>query len=495
MMLADPNAIADDNPALPKKPPAVTTPAPLPVAPQQRETPQAPVAPASTPLPSGNDAVNTSALPVTPPPTATNAPAPSPTNTALRAAAAANPATAGLPVQTSGALANIGSRPVATENNWQGADAAGASWDKANEARSLAAQQYDDTHGYNAAETQEELNLRRGMVKGPNGSWEAPGSAGALAVTNPNPTTATLGPNGSPLPVTGQASGIGPFGGGAPDPMTPNLRVLPPSITGLPSTPSPQDRSGDTPLETLRPEFRTGYAPPVAATLPLTPSPSAPSENGGALPVSSAQNPNTVNPAGIDRLALAKSNFDNFASASDPYFQKSLRDANSSAAGAGQLGSGQLRTSLGDLAYNRDLQLNAAKTGYLNDATNNSIEDSYRNYGIGQQDQSTAFNQSVIQTQVEEALRSGDFSRAMQLLGAGEAGNPSSTAQQLSTNYGQQASDAGNAAAGLVKNSTANGGGSDLPGWLKDLLRWQQSTGQAPQVDTPRALPVGQALG
>lgn len=192
----------------------------------------------------------------------------------------------------------------------------------------------------------------------------------------------------------------------------------------------------------------------------------------------------TITPgAGVDRLALATNAFDQFAQSSDPYYQKALRDANSSAGANGQLGSGQLRTSLGDAANNRQLQLDTMRSNLTNDAVSGSIEDQYRNIALAQQQQGfqagqqqTAFGQEYATQQLQEALRAGDFARAAQLLSLGMAGNPSDTALDLSKSYGDQAGSAGQSAQQLLINSM--------------LAGTQRQPGQLPSG----SLPTGQQI-
>lgn len=236
---------------------------------------------------------------------------------------------------------------------------------------------------------------------------------------------------------------------------------------------------------------------PSATDIPIAGVPSAPitaGVNGPSLIDSTGAGDytgKTIQPgASTDRFGIAKSRLDEFAKASDPYYQKSLRDATSQAAAGGRIGSGMLRTSLGDLAYNRDLQLDSAGKGFLNNALEGSIDDSYKNIGIAQQQQGfqsdqqkTAFDQAIRNEQLNEALRQGDFSRYYAILNAGEAGNPSDTALSLSNSYGNQASDAGQGAANLVGSAinadsqakilaSHGGGGSAVPssgGGVPDL--------------------------
>lgn len=414
----------------------------------------------------------------------------------------------------------------------------------------------------------------------------------------------------------------------APDPTKPPAASQPPvPAAPVPAAP-PLPVAGQTPVAPGQPP--TAVASSTPATAPTSAAPSA-------LPLASAP-PNTslVNqtiaaPQTADRLQLANTAIDSTAQATDPYYQKSLRDATSQAAGAGQLGSGQLRTSLGDLAQQRGLELDTLRKNAINDATTGSIADEFAKTGIAQQqqgfqaaqaqagkqndlaggqlalaqkaqdqgntlatgqldlsktlgtgqltlaqqqvaqqndlahgqldlsktlglgqldlaksgqeqagqqfsqslefqkatqsqnnalataaqdlqrqvvtgqlsiqqaqqklaelsnqqdfdlntqglqlaknaqdigsnqfqqqfganEQQTAFNQAATQTQIEEALRNGDFSRAMQLLQAGSQGNPSDTALTLAQSYGTQAGQAGAAAGNLVGSATRNAG-------------------------------------
>src|SRR5690349_13962936 len=79
-----------------------------------------------------------------------------------------------------------------------------------------------------------------------------------------------------------------------------------------------------------------------------------------------------------DRLSLANKAIETSAAATDPYYNKALKDATSQAAAVGQLGSGQLRTSLGDLARNRALELDTLRANAINTATNASIDDAFK---------------------------------------------------------------------------------------------------------------------
>lgn len=252
----------------------------------------------------------------------------------------------------------------------------------------------------------------------------------------------TQGPPPSPTPVSPIAGGIRRVPGGVPADAKGGQVPLSSSPAAQPSAPSP------TPIPLATAPGGSPYA---------TMNDNKP---GGAFDYLTK----TIAPGpGTDRLALAKSNFQNFSDSTDPEFKASLRDASTQAAGAGQIGSGMARGRLGDIGLARTRDLETAKTGFLNDATAGSIEDAYRNVGIAQQQQGfqgdqqkTAFDQAQRQSQLDEALRNGDFARYIAILQAGESGNPSDTGLALSGYYGNQAGAAGASAADLFKNSYAS---------------------------------------
>lgn len=161
-----------------------------------------------------------------------------------------------------------------------------------------------------------------------------------------------------------------------------------------------------------------------------------------------------------DRNKIAQDQINTWNTSSEPQFQADLRDATSKAAGAGQLGSGQLRTSLGNLTYNRDVQRNAATSGYLSAAQTGSINDAYQNVGIAQQQQ-----------QRQDNAQNTSFSQGLQALTAGNAGNPAAEQLALSGTYGGQAAQGqaglSSLIGGTVANTAAQGQESALDQWLK----------------------------
>jgi hypothetical protein len=129
-----------------------------------------------------------------------------------------------------------------------------------------------------------------------------------------------------------------------------------------------------------------------------------------------------------------------------PYFQRDLRDATSNAAAKGQLGSGQLRSSLGDVV---NQYANARQTGAQNFYTSeldNAINDAYKN--VAQANQQQAF---------QAGLQNQTFGQDLARYQAGVSGDPSATQLALSQQYGNNAATAGNALGSAISGTqTAN---------------------------------------
>lgn len=143
-----------------------------------------------------------------------------------------------------------------------------------------------------------------------------------------------------------------------------------------------------------------------------------------ATPLSSTNNlmSSTITPgAGTDRYGIAQQQLSNYNQATDPLYQQSLREATSQAAGAGQLGSGQLRTSIGDLANARQNDLQTQGNTFLTNALNGSIQDAYNNIGIAQQQQgyqsglqNQTYNQGLAGAQLQNATQNQQFTQGLQ---------------------------------------------------------------------------------
>lgn len=201
----------------------------------------------------------------------------------------------------------------------------------------------------------------------------------------------TLAPS-TPTDPTGSIPAISP--------VSPEQSV--PSVTLAPSAPTDQTPStiaggaGYTPSPSILAQVQSGG---VSDGTPLPTPPGSPitlaqpSSSGPPVPVVA---PTIAAPSSpVDRVKLAQEAFDTFAKSSDPYYQKTLRDATSSAAAGGRLGSGMLRTSLGDAASNRQLQLDAERDRLINAATEGSITDA-----------NTAFQQQLASTGQAQAYGS-----------------------------------------------------------------------------------------
>lgn len=167
--------------------------------------------------------------------------------------------------------------------------------------------------------------------------------------------------------------------------------------------------------------------------------------------------------SGLDRMGLAQKMIENLRAQSEPQFQKTQRDLTQNAAANGQTGSGMFRTSLGDAARQHELDLQNGDLGFLSDALKGSVDDNRFATGVAQQQQGfqegqqqSAFGQSFAQQQLQEALKNGDFQRALQMLGAGNQGNPADIEMMLSQIFGNQASAAGNALGGAIQGRQQN---------------------------------------
>lgn len=121
-----------------------------------------------------------------------------------------------------------------------------------------------------------------------------------------------------------------------------------------------------------------------------------------------------------NRLNIANSYLDNWNSSTQPQFQADLNSATSNAAATGKLGSGGLRTSLGDLTYNRDLQRNTQASNFYNDALNGSIADNQFNVGQANQQQqyqtglqNQTFNQGLATQQAQQSAQNQDFNQGL----------------------------------------------------------------------------------
>lgn len=85
--------------------------------------------------------------------------------------------------------------------------------------------------------------------------------------------------------------------------------------------------------------------------------------------------------SGPDRAALAQQMFDTFAHGSQGAYDHALTDATRRAAANGRLGSGMLTNEYGDLANQRETQLDTVKQGFMQNALSGTIQDRLNNLG------------------------------------------------------------------------------------------------------------------
>lgn len=196
-----------------------------------------------------------------------------------------------------------------------------------------------------------------------------------------------------------------------------------------------------------------------------------------------------------DRMKIIQDQLKNFDAEQDPVRAAQQRQLTQQAAGLGRVGSGALRTDIGNLDLAGENSRNQKISDLISGATDATINDRYRDVGIAQQQQGrqdsqqgVAFNQAAQQAALQEALTSGDFNRYMQLLQAGNQGNPSDTALSLANSYNQEAGQAGNAAGQLISNSVGNQNNGSIPPYIQQIL--QQYLGNGGSA-TPKAAANG----
>lgn len=205
----------------------------------------------------------------------------------------------------------------------------------------------------------------------------------------------------------------------------------------------------------------------MAKPKPVTPQPQTP-QLAMAQPQASSQavTPKAPLPSRID---LANQAVETSAKATDPYYQKSLRDAVSTAAGAGRLGSGMLRTSLGDLARNRALELDTLRSNAINTATNSALDDAFRerdqglaseqlqlsgelgrgNLGVAQQQANTSQTSALGNLELAKTgqqIQQSQFGQSLDLQKTGQAADIAAQQAQLElarSGQAQQASQFG----------------------------------------------------
>ena len=252
----------------------------------------------------------------------------------------------------------------------------------------------------------------------------APPSA---AVPSAKPA-AVLKPNVAPIAAT-PATGSGP----ASSPGLPDFSRIPGlDGVGYDENPNPlPDWPQGTPAS--GPTSPTPAAPPQNPLSPVpagpTAAPTAPAGPGGVtLTPTDPNDPltnKTITPGSLaDRFKLAQERFATFANSTEPAYQAALRDANRMGAAQGRLGSGDLRTSFGDLALNRSRDLMNSRDNLFQNALEGTIGDAWNGIGLAERQQS-------FQNQQQRDA----FERMLQQFYAGQAGGTGSASQ---AGYGSQ---------------------------------------------------------
>lgn len=181
----------------------------------------------------------------------------------------------------------------------------------------------------------------------------------------------------------------------------------------------------------------------------------------------------------VDRVKLAqdslKSTIDNIL---NPQFQADLQDTNRFSFGAGRGVSGLNRTRLGNVQSDYERQKANLSNTLLNNATNGSIEDLYRNIGIAQQQQGfqagqqgTAFGQNLALQSLSDQEKQQAFGQALQQLLAGSQGDPSQIALVLSQIFGAQAGQAGQSASNYVSSQQQQQSQAQQLQQMQDFIR------------------------
>ena len=228
-----------------------------------------------------------------------------------------------------------------------------------------------------------------------------------------------------------------------------------PAPTGLTAVPAP------TPIQS-----------PIAAPAPAA----TPAPVSNASPVSltptNPENPltaQTITPGqGADRFALAQQKYDQFVQSTDPSYQAALRDAKRAGAAAGGLGSGQLRTSIGDLAGQRANAMDVQRQGVFTDASGGSIDDAWKSIGLSERQQGfqntqqqQAFENELRRVGFSEDMINSAFNRGLQSWQAGQAGGTGSgTMQSGASNYAGQGQDALEALNNLIRQRASQPSGT-----------------------------------
>ena len=308
-----------------------------------------------------------------------------------------------------------------------------------------------------------------------------------------------------PLPLPTKQNALVPKLAGDVTPKTPGAPGQPrvPAPLGTPAVPAAPTGMIPTPPPIGVPEGPTAvpaprqpqgetFAPPTG--LPAPNQPVAPPDVSPTLTPTDPNDPltgKTIAPGrGLDHFALADERFDTFAKGTDPAYQAALRDAKRVGAAAGGLGSGMLRTSLGNELNLRNTQLDTEKRGLFSDALEDTVGDARFATGIAQDQQrfqsgqqQQLFENELRRMGFDDDLLNSAFGRALMQW---QAGNTGGTGSGTILSGAGQAGDTGRDAMSALdawiaaRNRIPGAGGGPVP------------TGQ-PVLRPPVTLPPGSA--
>ncbi len=213
----------------------------------------------------------------------------------------------------------------------------------------------------------------------------------------------------------------------------------------------------------------------AAASLGM-PSPTSTRGSGSGYATLQATDPNnpltaqTILPgAGTDFNSLIGKSLNAEQMQAQPYFQAALRDATRQAAASGSLGSGQLQSNIGDVANQ-----------YLNNLTAAGQQQAVQ--GAYQQNQNNYANLAQLtgQQQFQAGQQQNAFNNATTQSGMGFSNNPAAVNEYLSSVFGQQAGQAGQALGGLIGGTQANQTAQQQQGIQQQLYQYLFGGGNNP---------------
>jgi hypothetical protein len=276
----------------------------------------------------------------------------------------------------------------------------------------------------------------------------------------------------NPVPAVAQTPQKAPSVAGAPrlGALTPPTAI--PGGTQVPSAAPSAAPTNPVPATPAPPTALGEAMTPLPAMAPMPASPTATGLGPGAQgtptnPANPLTNQTISRAPTADRFQLAQDRFKTFTDQTAPAYQAALRDANRMGAAAGGLGSGQLRTSLGDLGAQRDLNLRTNERGFLTDALEGTIADSFGDVAIGQQQQGfqneqqqQAFLNKMREIGFSDEMLNSAFGRQLQTYMAGQAGG---TGSGTGLAVGQDTSAAGGDAMTELMNMIRNRNAAPTP--------------------------------